>query len=775
MRTEDQQAPKAGALHPRVRRPDRIGKYHIVEELGHGAMGVVYRAHDPDLDRLVAIKRIAPSHGGDDTLVERFRREARLAASLSHPNIVTVYDFGEERGTLFMVMELLEGEDLAQALARRRLESLEDRLAVLEQISAGAAVAHARGLVHRDLKPANVHLGGDGGVKILDFGLARSREPFITQAGDLLGTPQYMAPEQVRGERADARSDVFALGAIFYEVLTGRRCFPANNIHAAIFQVLERQPEPIRQYDPSLPTLLDLVVRKALAKDPLHRFRDGGELAEAVTWQRRVLNQESSESQAIQALAFRTDSLVESGASLSGVATGTSAGSAPVASGQKPGTARLTFLGEKEGDRVLELEDLNGKSLLEHSLAASIPHFHECGGRARCSTCRVRVVAHPESLPPRNRLEERMAERLGWGDDIRLACQTQIQGDVVVQRLIRDSEDFGLLRFEGRQEAPEETTVALLACRVLNFQEVAVKSAPYDVVHVLNRFFLQVGEPVVSTGGTVERYLGEGLLAHYRGEGKAREKCLSAIRAALRMRVRMADLNRYLESHFGSSLRVAVGLHFGRAIVGHVGHPSHMRPTTIGPLPETVSQLTTLARGGSSPILATEAFFNLVDEDVETGEIFQETLPNLGEAQIYELIDLTRPDAVWVAQSSFESVARRSREAADLLYRLLFEIDPSIRSLFEGVEMDTQGEMLMEMLGKAVAGLDDLETLRPVVQELGRRHAAYGVELRHYDAVEQALMETFRQLLGEHFTTDVRLAWSGVYNELARMMIEASP
>ena len=771
MTTEDPTVMGGMPFRQAIRAPESIGKYRIVEELGQGAMGVVYRAHDPDLERPVAIKRIAPSGGGDDTLVVRFRQEARLAASLSHPNIVTVYDFGEEQGTLYMVMELLEGEDLSQILLRRRLKGLEERLDVLEQVCAGAAAAHARGLVHRDLKPANLHRSPDGTVKILDFGLARSREPFITQAGDFLGTPQYMSPEQVRGETADSRSDVFALGAIFYEILTGRRAFPASNIHAAIFQVLERHPEPVREIDSALPTLLDLIVRKALAKEPEHRFRDGGELAEALAWQRRVLNQESSESQAIQALAFKVDSLLGSAASSSGSVKSPVAAAVPAAA---TGEVRLTLLGERGGDQVLALADPGERSLLEHSLEAGVPHFHECGGRARCSTCRVRVVAHPESLTPRNRREQRMAERLGWGEDIRLACQTRLRGDAVVQRLIRDTEDFGLLRYEGRRQAPEETTLALLACRVHNFHEVVVRSAPYDVVHVLNRFFLQAGEPVVATGGTVERYLGEGLLAHFLAEDKAREKCLAAVRAALRIVARMADLDRYLKSHFSIGLEYTVGLHFGRAIVGHVGHPSHMRRTTIGDLPEVVSRLSSLDRGTDSPILATEAFLNLVEGEVETGELFHESLPGLGEAAIYELLDLSRPDAVWMTQSSFETLARRSKEAASTFYRLLFEIDPSIRPLFADVDMETQGDMLMDMLGKVVAGLDRLDELLPAVEDLGRRHAAYGVQLQHYDAVEQALLETFRQLLGDRFTTDMRLAWSKIYNQLARLMFEAA-
>lgn len=285
----------------------------MVDKLGQGAMGVVFQARDPDLDRRVAVKVIASSQADDlEVTLERFRREARMVANLAHPNIVTIYDFGDQDGLLYMVMELLEGHDLAGVLRRRDLAGLDEKLSLFEQICDGMAFAHERQLVHRDLKPGNVHRGPDGRVKILDFGLARSNEPHLTRAGWIMGTPQYMAPEQVRGDAADSRSDVFSLGCILYEILTSQRCFPADNVHAAMFQVLEREPRPLRDHDASLPELLEHLVGKSLAKDPDERFRDGAELRQALAWLRRVRQGESREEEALAAMGIAPDTTPKS-------------------------------------------------------------------------------------------------------------------------------------------------------------------------------------------------------------------------------------------------------------------------------------------------------------------------------------------------------------------------------------------------------------------------------------------------------------------------------
>jgi predicted Ser/Thr protein kinase len=268
---------------------EKIGKYTILGEIGQGAMGVVYKAQDPILNRFVAIKMISANLGGDDDLRKRFHREAQAAARLNHPNIITVFDFGEEQGRIYMAMELLEGLDLKDMMASGTLQTLDDKLAVMEQILDGLAYAHSKDVVHRDLKPGNIHIQPNGQIKILDFGLARLGSSEMTQAGVVMGTPNYMSPEQVLGEKVDARSDIFAMGAVFYEVLTSHKPFEAESMHGVLFQVVHKEPTEIRKWAPDLPPVLVQIVEKCLVKDKTRRFPNAGELREALGMARQAL------------------------------------------------------------------------------------------------------------------------------------------------------------------------------------------------------------------------------------------------------------------------------------------------------------------------------------------------------------------------------------------------------------------------------------------------------------------------------------------------------
>ncbi len=281
---------------------DRIGKYEIIAKIGQGAMGEVYKARDTVLDRFVAIKTMSGALLQDPDLGQRFLREAKSAARLNHPNVVTLHEFGEDAGRFFMAMELLEGEDLKVLLRRGGLATLDDKLAVMEQILDGVAYAHAAGVIHRDLKPANIHVQASGHVNVMDFGLARFGESELTRAGTVMGTPNYMSPEQVRGERVGPSSDVFALGAVFYEVIGGRRAFEADSMHAVLYKVTDTDPMPLAEYCPDLPAILAIFVGKSLAKEPELRYRDASEMREALELCRRVLDGSLEEAAAVAAL-----------------------------------------------------------------------------------------------------------------------------------------------------------------------------------------------------------------------------------------------------------------------------------------------------------------------------------------------------------------------------------------------------------------------------------------------------------------------------------------
>ena len=255
--------------------PDAIGRYRIEAELGRGGMGTVYRAHDPVLDRVVAVKVLASDLLAEPGMRERFLREARSAARLQHPNVVTVYEFGEVDGVPFIAMEFLEGDDLAAAVGLGRLPDLDSRLAVVAQLCDGLAYAHRHGVVHRDVKPSNVYLLPDGTVKIVDFGIARLEGgTMATRTGELLGTPGYMAPEQFAGAVVDHRVDQWAAGVILYELVVGRRPFDAGTVSALIYQIVHTPPPPVDAAAAGAPPALLAVLARVLDKDPERRFAD---------------------------------------------------------------------------------------------------------------------------------------------------------------------------------------------------------------------------------------------------------------------------------------------------------------------------------------------------------------------------------------------------------------------------------------------------------------------------------------------------------------------
>ncbi len=258
--------------------PKAIGKYEIAEQIGVGGFGVVYKAWDPYIRRWVALKTCA---AGDEESTQRFFREAQLAGSLQHPNITLIFDFGIEQGTPYVVQEFLSGTDLDDVLQHQKLR-LEGILAILLQVCAGLDFAHSRGIIHRDIKPANVRLLEDGLVKIMDFGIAKSLqvESKLTQTGVALGTAGYLAPEQLSGKPLDPRTDLFSLGVMAYEMVTGVRPFAGPNISNVIYQILNQDPVPPRQRNPECPERLERAILRALSKDPDRRFPGVREFAQ---------------------------------------------------------------------------------------------------------------------------------------------------------------------------------------------------------------------------------------------------------------------------------------------------------------------------------------------------------------------------------------------------------------------------------------------------------------------------------------------------------------
>src|SRR5262245_6672570 len=351
--------------------PARVGRYEIVERLGTGGMGVVYLATDPLLRRTVAVKVLPVEN---DELRERFAREGRSAAALRHNNIVTIYDVGEDQGQPFIAMEFIDGESMAEMIRRRAPLTLPRRLQLMGELCAGLGYANRNGIVHRDIKPANLMITSEGGLKILDFGLARVvAEPTLgasTGVGTLLGTPHYLAPEQIAGTAADQVSDIFSVGLVLYEFLSYRRAFPGDSGPAILFDIVERQPTPIRELVPDIDSELEAILGKAIEKDRARRYRDLAAMAAGLERVRARLTRSAD------------------------------AADAPAASRRKPraaddpskGSSGITELGERTLDAIAQRRAVQ---IAEH-LSQAASHLESGRHREAIEHCEHALLLDPE-------------------------------------------------------------------------------------------------------------------------------------------------------------------------------------------------------------------------------------------------------------------------------------------------------------------------------------------------------------------------------------------
>jgi len=272
-----------------VKIPD-IGKYHIVELVGEGAMGVVYKARDSVLDRTVAIKVMNDSIARQDDLRKRFLHEAQAAASLQHPNVVTIYDMGDVGGHLFIAMEFVDGIDLEKLLEMGQVLSLQAKLDIIIDVLTGLSFAHKRGIIHRDIKPANIRVTEDGRAKIMDFGVAHLASSSMTNTGSFLGTPSFMSPEQITEGKTTPATDIFAVGGVLYQLLTHLKPFEGTTLQNLFFKIITEKPKRVSELMPGLPSALDRIVEKAMAKEPADRYTNALDMANELTAVRAKLS-----------------------------------------------------------------------------------------------------------------------------------------------------------------------------------------------------------------------------------------------------------------------------------------------------------------------------------------------------------------------------------------------------------------------------------------------------------------------------------------------------
>jgi len=411
----------------------------------------------------------------------------------------------------------------------------------------------------------------------------------------------------------------------------------------------------------------------------------------------------------------------------------------------------------------------HGHTLLETSLRAKLPHFHQCHGMARCTTCRVRVIDGLSHLSPRTGEELQISTERGWGDEIRLACQTRVLGDVVIERLVRD-EDAAAALFSP--DAPirhgQEKRVAVMFCDMRGFTRLAAGQLAHDVIHVLNRFLHAVCDPVLANRGYVDKYLGDGFLAVFGLDGGS-APCLDAARAALRMPERVAALNRSLEQGFGVTIDFGVGLHFGDVVVGDMGHPQKTQFGVIGDTVNVASRIEQSNKRFGTRILASSAFVTELPPLVQTGRRHRTRIANRWET-VHEITALAGPDRHALVERSRDGILLDPHRFGKLFYAALFRERPEIEPLFAHTNMARMREVFVLAIDEAVRHIDDLPAFAGELQSLGARHAGYGVHTEYYADARRALIAAVAEFSGAEACPALLTAWSDFFDDLIRYM-----
>jgi class 3 adenylate cyclase/hemoglobin-like flavoprotein len=430
---------------------------------------------------------------------------------------------------------------------------------------------------------------------------------------------------------------------------------------------------------------------------------------------------------------------------------------------------RIVFVSDGQ---TLEVADA-GLTILDVAIAQKIPHFRECGGHGRCTTCRVRVVEGVQNLSPRTPRETEVANALGWDSYTRLACQTRMRGDVSVDRVIKSCADVSRVQVEESSLArPEEKTLAVLVCDIREFTPFVGKNLAYDVLHILNRFFESVGDAILMNNGVIYQYVGDQVVGLFGLGGDAAEKsCLDTFRAGFAMLNALNDLNAQLSREFGMTLEIGIGADCGPLIVGMVGHPSHRQFSVIGDAMNFASRIEEANKTLGTRFLVSEVLFSRVPDAPLSVRRTQAVLKGRhGPVQLVEPIAFGTSDGTLLVQATIGLLMEHQHQFTRELYRRLFELIPEARALFHG-DMETQGQMLAHMLQFLVYAMGRPETMRLGLQSLGRRHTSYGVPPAYYPFFRQAFLEAMRVVLGDKHTPDIEKAWADTLEMIVRSML----
>lgn len=412
-------------------------------------------------------------------------------------------------------------------------------------------------------------------------------------------------------------------------------------------------------------------------------------------------------------------------------------------------------------EQVENTDEFN--SLLDISINHKIPHLHECGGHGNCTTCRVRILDGIFNCSPKTAIEKASASARKWDPSIRLACQTYPKGNIKLQRLIWSSAEVNQLQKELAPEGKaEERPIAIIFCDLRNFTGLSSENLNFDIAFMLNRFYTALGDPILMNNGIIYQYVGDEIIGVFGTTGGTKEKnCMDAIRAALGMQYALEMLNKTELKDFQVELKSGIGINFGKAYIGHLGHPTHRQFSVIGDPVNVASRIQAATKKTGAKILISKSVFqNATKNALLVGNIYSTQLAGKeGQMDLYDLLDFKDMDLQLELQASLHLMLQDEDAFAQLFYNKVFSIAPKTRRLFSGNITD-QGRLLTHMLGGIVYSLSRPEHLTTGLKKLGKNHIRYGVQPSHYPIVKQAMMETIDEILGNLKTPKTLDAWS---------------
>ena len=399
-------------------------------------------------------------------------------------------------------------------------------------------------------------------------------------------------------------------------------------------------------------------------------------------------------------------------------------------------------------------------SILEVSTSNRIPHLRECGGNGQCTTCRVKIINGQQNLSKPSPLEKRIARHRRWEPSIRLACQCYINGDVEIQRLLWTSAEVSRLQLElVKKGKAEEKELAILVCDMRNFTQITTKNLSFDMAHLLNRFYTVLGEPILKNDGVIYQYVGDEIIGVFGISGGSKEQiCLNALRAAKGMQYAIEHLNHMEIQHFNAEFKIGIGINYGNAYVGYLGHPSHQQLAIVGNSINVASRIQHYTKEIDAKILISHAVY-FDRKRLSIGSWHQKKLKGIEKPMfLYDFLGFNEPDIHLELQTSLDHLLKQEQQFAEKFYDRLFQKAPKVRQLFKG-DMSAQATILTHMLVGIVYAMSRPEQMSMGLAKLGKSHAGYGVKAEHYPIVLSVLLEVIKECLGSNLTESVENAW----------------